>query len=106
MLKRATIATSEGKLAPGRTKLYDVLAKHGYVLIILANCRCFQLKSNLFCCQRQGAKVKANQRVLLLGSGFVSAPLVDYLLREPNRSVTIGMVGILFYKYGKTRARF
>ncbi|TPX69014.1 hypothetical protein SpCBS45565_g02736 [Spizellomyces sp. 'palustris'] len=66
VLKRATIATSEGKLAPARTKLYDVLAKHG-----------------------QGIKVKANQRVLLLGSGFVSAPLVDYLLRAPNRSVTI-----------------
>ncbi|KAJ3014576.1 hypothetical protein HKX48_005081 [Thoreauomyces humboldtii] len=66
VLKRATIATAEGKLAPGRKRLADVLTKHG-----------------------EGAKVSASQRVLLLGSGFVSAPLVDYLLREPHRSVTI-----------------
>ncbi|TPX57572.1 hypothetical protein PhCBS80983_g03736 [Powellomyces hirtus] len=66
VLKRATIATREGTLAPGRKRLEAVLAEHG-----------------------KGAKVNANQRVLLLGSGFVSAPLVDYMLRDSHRSVTI-----------------
>ncbi|KAJ3144448.1 hypothetical protein HDU89_008226 [Geranomyces variabilis] len=66
VLKRATIATHEGKLAPARQRLANALAEHG-----------------------QGAKVSAHQKVLLLGSGFVSAPLVDYMLRESNRSVTI-----------------
>ncbi|KAI9093121.1 Saccharopine dehydrogenase-domain-containing protein [Phlyctochytrium arcticum] len=65
VLKRATIA-ADGKLAPSRKNLAEPLAKHG-----------------------QGIRVTANQRVLLLGSGYVSAPLVDYLTKNPGRSVTV-----------------
>ncbi|KAI8820791.1 Saccharopine dehydrogenase-domain-containing protein [Fimicolochytrium jonesii] len=66
VLKRATIATADGKLAPARSNLQPILNEYG-----------------------KGAKVTASQNVLLLGSGFVAAPLVDYLLRAPHRSVTI-----------------
>ncbi|KAJ3235224.1 hypothetical protein HDU78_005295 [Chytriomyces hyalinus] len=37
----------------------------------------------------QGATVTGHGKVLLLGSGYVSAPLVDYLLRSTHTSVTI-----------------
>ncbi|KAJ1556966.1 hypothetical protein HK405_001246, partial [Cladochytrium tenue] len=36
-----------------------------------------------------GATVRKNRKVLLLGSGFVAAPLVDYLLRTEGNGVTI-----------------
>ena len=44
----------------------------------------------------EGAKVTGGKKILLLGSGFVSAPLVDYLLREKSNSVTIGNESLSF----------
>ena len=35
-------------------------------------------------------QVSTPKKILVLGSGFVAKPLVDYLLRSPNYSVTIG----------------
>ncbi|KAJ3295229.1 hypothetical protein HK104_002890 [Borealophlyctis nickersoniae] len=66
VLDRATITTEKGALADRHQKLYDAISKHG-----------------------QGAKVFKNSRALVLGSGFVAAPLVDYLLRSKHHSVTI-----------------
>ncbi|KAI9017090.1 Saccharopine dehydrogenase-domain-containing protein [Gaertneriomyces semiglobifer] len=66
VLERATIATSSGQLVPARKNLEPLLAKFG-----------------------KSGSVAKKQKVLLLGSGFVAGPLVDYLLRAPYRSVTI-----------------
>lgn len=33
-----------------------------------------------------------SKKILVLGSGMVAKPCVDYLLRDPRNSVTIGMV--------------
>ena len=40
-------------------------------------------------------------KVLLLGSGYVALPLIDYLLRDGNLSVTIGK----FFKVTFTNKR-
>lgn len=61
ILTRATIA-KDGMLAPKHQKLKALINKYA------------------------GSKTK---RILLLGSGFVARPLVDYLLRSPYNSITI-----------------
>ncbi|KAJ3330264.1 hypothetical protein HDU76_006052, partial [Blyttiomyces sp. JEL0837] len=71
VLKGATITTPDGKLAKQHEKLYEVIEEYGTA------------KDN------SGIKVIGSQKVLLLGSGYVAAPLVDYLLRSKNVSVTI-----------------
>ncbi|KAJ3042649.1 hypothetical protein HDV00_006928 [Rhizophlyctis rosea] len=58
-LARATITTPEGKLVERHERLYKSI------------------------------ETSKHQRVLLLGSGYVAAPLVDYLLCLPNCSITI-----------------
>lgn len=32
-----------------------------------------------------------SRKILLLGSGFVAAPFVEYVLRRPENKLTIGM---------------
>lgn len=32
------------------------------------------------------------RKILLLGSGFVAAPFVEYILRRPENQLTIGMI--------------
>ncbi|KAJ3014640.1 UNVERIFIED_CONTAM: hypothetical protein HDU68_000188 [Siphonaria sp. JEL0065] len=66
VLKGATITGADGSLVKRHEKLQDLVEEYG-----------------------QGATVSQNGRVLLLGSGYVSAPLVDYLLRNTHTSVTI-----------------
>jgi len=34
-----------------------------------------------------------DKKVLLLGAGYVSAPVVDLLTRDPHISVTVGIYG-------------
>ncbi|TPX35462.1 hypothetical protein SmJEL517_g02078 [Synchytrium microbalum] len=70
VLKRATITTAEG-LVPRHAKLAESIARYGTPVY------------------GEGAKVMNSRKVLLLGSGFVSAPLVDYLLRESRTAITI-----------------
>lgn len=36
------------------------------------------------------ARKQAEKKVLLLGAGYVSAPVVDYLTRDSKISVTVG----------------
>ena len=48
----------------------------------------------MYCC-RQSHKASValrekDKKVLLLGAGYVSAPVVDYLTRDPHISVTVG----------------
>ena len=45
------------------------------------------------CSERSAMKTairEAQKNVLLLGAGYVSAPVVDYLTRDSNISVTVG----------------
>lgn len=37
---------------------------------------------------------KYYRKILLLGSGFVAAPCVEYLVRKPENKVTIGKLKI------------
>jgi alpha-aminoadipic semialdehyde synthase len=66
IIERATIA-KDGKLAAKFQKLEPIVAKYGATNV----------------------QTKSQKNVLLLGSGFVSKPLVDYLLRDPHTMVTI-----------------
>ncbi|KAJ3074901.1 hypothetical protein HDU98_009870 [Podochytrium sp. JEL0797] len=66
VIKGATITDQEGRLVGGHKGLEGLVREYG-----------------------QGATVHKKGRVLLLGSGYVSAPLVDYLLRNTHTSVTI-----------------
>ncbi|KAJ3128077.1 hypothetical protein HK100_009383, partial [Physocladia obscura] len=66
VVKGATIVNGDGTLAKQHQKLNDTVAEFGH-----------------------GATVSQRGRVLLLGSGYVSAPVVDYLLRSSHTSVTI-----------------
>ncbi|MFT7799666.1 alpha-aminoadipic semialdehyde synthase, mitochondrial isoform X1 [Arapaima gigas] len=54
------------------------------------------LKWFCFCvCFREHAqiiKVSGRKRVLLLGSGYVSGPVIEYLTRDPGTQVTVGSV--------------
>ncbi|KAJ3101305.1 hypothetical protein HDU96_010059 [Phlyctochytrium bullatum] len=70
VLKRATITTNTGKLESGHEKLYPIIEEYGVP-------------------QGSSIKVTARKNVLLLGSGYVSAPLVDYLLRSKDVHVTV-----------------
>ncbi|KAJ3196917.1 hypothetical protein HK101_007282 [Irineochytrium annulatum] len=70
VLARAAITTAEGKLAPAHEKLYPLIEEYGVP-------------------HGSGAKVSGPKKVLLLGSGYVATPLVDYLLRSKNVQVTI-----------------
>jgi alpha-aminoadipic semialdehyde synthase len=63
VLKRATITTSQGLVKK---------FKHLEPLI-----------------EKYGGKGSIRKNILLLGSGFVSAPLVEYLVRNPNYTITI-----------------
>ena len=75
VLKRATIA-EDGKLVGRHEKLYESIKKHA---------------------PDSGAKVEpVTKRVLLLGSGYVAGPLVDYLVRDKNTVVTVGPFFFLF----------
>jgi alpha-aminoadipic semialdehyde synthase len=67
-LKRATIA-SNGKLEQ----------KHAW------------LQSKLPCANPIGPKTKNRKRVVILGSGYVAGPLIDYIARDPLVDITIGM---------------
>ncbi|ORY48201.1 hypothetical protein BCR33DRAFT_757622 [Rhizoclosmatium globosum] len=66
VVKGAMITGNDGKLVERHQKLGELVQEYG-----------------------QGATVTSSSRVLLLGSGYVSAPLVDYLLRSSHTSVTI-----------------
>ncbi|KAJ3203898.1 hypothetical protein HDU82_006220 [Entophlyctis luteolus] len=66
VLKGATIVDRNGSLETRHTNLLPLVAQYG-----------------------RGSTVVQNSRVLLLGSGYVSAPLVDYLLRSSHTTVTI-----------------
>ncbi|RKO88157.1 Saccharopine dehydrogenase-domain-containing protein [Blyttiomyces helicus] len=66
ILNRASITTKDGKLTPQYAKLKGLVAEHG-----------------------QGARVFTKKRTLLLGSGFVAGPLVDYLVNHGDTIVTI-----------------
>lgn len=68
VVSRATISLPTGELAPQHEKLYGQVAKFGDV----------------------GVKVAQRQKVLLLGSGYVAKPLVDYLTRDGKYDITIG----------------
>ncbi|KAI9351101.1 Saccharopine dehydrogenase-domain-containing protein [Zopfochytrium polystomum] len=70
VLKGAAITASDGTLEQKHEKLYSAIEEFGVV-------------------HGSGAKVTSSQKILLLGSGYVSAPLVDYLLRSSSKSVTI-----------------
>ncbi|KAI8847219.1 Saccharopine dehydrogenase-domain-containing protein [Chytridium lagenaria] len=70
VLKKATITTNDGKLEESHTKLYDSIEQFGKPHGI-------------------GIKVTGRKNVLLLGSGYVAAPLVDYLLRSKDNHITI-----------------
>jgi alpha-aminoadipic semialdehyde synthase len=70
VLKRATIA-EEGKLLGKHEKLHESIKKHA----------------------PDSIKVEARtKKVLLLGSGYVAGPLVDYLVRDKNHLVTVGNI--------------
>ncbi|KAI9164371.1 hypothetical protein H9P43_008210 [Blastocladiella emersonii ATCC 22665] len=70
VLARATIA-ADGKLLPRHAWLNEKLPKSTSV-------------------KSAGAPAAAGrQRVVVLGSGFVAGPLVDYLLRRPNVDITL-----------------
>jgi alpha-aminoadipic semialdehyde synthase len=60
-LTAATIA-QKGQLQPAHTKLYQTLSK---------------------------VKIREEKKVLILGSGYVAGPVVDYFAQQPNLSVTI-----------------
>ncbi|KAJ3338033.1 hypothetical protein HDU91_001330 [Kappamyces sp. JEL0680] len=66
VLARATITKPDGTLESKHAALKNAIAKHA-----------------------KRASVTATKKILLLGSGFVAQPLVDYLLRNPFYSVTI-----------------
>nr|KAJ3417907.1 hypothetical protein HK105_000609 [Polyrhizophydium stewartii] len=68
VIERASITTSSGELVPRHKKLEASLAAHG---------------------GQATHKVTGSKKVLLLGSGYVAGPLVDYLLRLPGVHVTI-----------------
>ena len=40
---------------------------------------------------------KNQKRVLVLGAGYVSGPVVDYLTRDKNISVTVGKSHVLCF---------
>jgi alpha-aminoadipic semialdehyde synthase len=39
--------------------------------------------------------VSSNKKVLILGAGYVSEPVVEYLSRDPTISVTLGNLNII-----------
>ena len=49
-------------------------------------CICYVRDSS----QAKQAVVESAKRVLILGAGYVSAPVVDYLTRDPTIGVTVG----------------
>ena len=76
VLERASITTSTGTLvAKHQETLSKALQKHA---------KSFQPEP-----MQRNVKVTGPKRVLLLGSGYVAAPLVDYLLQLPDTHVTI-----------------
>jgi alpha-aminoadipic semialdehyde synthase len=75
VLKGATIAKSDGTLESAHKKLYPIIEKYGKI-----------------------PKSTGSKKVLLLGSGFVAAPLVDYLLGLQSTSVTIGKSFFPFFQ--------
>lgn len=56
-----------------------------------------ELSFYFLCCLNRESKQKSKsvatgrQKVLVLGSGYVSAPVVDYLSRQKDTQVTVGM---------------
>ncbi|KAH6597557.1 hypothetical protein BASA61_003126 [Batrachochytrium salamandrivorans] len=68
VIQRAAITTTKGELVDKYKHLKSSLPMHGH---------------------SGSAKVTGSKKVLLLGSGFVAGPLVDYLLRTPGTHVTI-----------------
>ncbi|KAI8906263.1 Saccharopine dehydrogenase-domain-containing protein [Gorgonomyces haynaldii] len=68
VLERATIC-KQGQLVPRFKKLEPVIEKHSKPV--------------------QPPRVHTQKKILLLGSGFVAKPLVDYLLRHDHNIVTI-----------------
>ncbi|KAJ3217080.1 hypothetical protein HDU67_008549 [Dinochytrium kinnereticum] len=70
VLKRATITTNDGNLEDDHVKLKSCVEQFGVP-------------------HGSGIKVTGRKNVLLLGSGYVAAPLVDYLLRSKDNHVTI-----------------
>jgi alpha-aminoadipic semialdehyde synthase len=73
-LERAKITNAAGELKPKHKHLSQAIDK--------ALSKRFLIGSPSF-------KVTESKKILLLGSGFVARPLVDYLLRNSNYSVTI-----------------
>ncbi|KAF8930031.1 Saccharopine dehydrogenase-domain-containing protein [Dissophora ornata] len=85
VLAGATIAEN-GSLKPAHQDLAQILnetqAKEKLAAIKLALGTSASQKTSF------GSNIKP-KKVLLCGSGFVAGPLVDYLLRDPNVSITI-----------------
>ena len=62
----------------------------------MAVCHMLENVYLLFVCgvireQAQIMKKTGMKRVLLLGSGYVSGPVIEYLTRDPGTQVTVGM---------------
>ncbi|CAI2161774.1 19390_t:CDS:10 [Funneliformis geosporum] len=72
VLAGATIA-KDGELTESHQKLYDLLPKNNYT------------NSS----QTSDSRKARRKKILLLGSGFVSKPFVDYLGKNKNLSLTI-----------------
>jgi alpha-aminoadipic semialdehyde synthase len=75
VLQGAIITTANGKLAKQHTKLYDAIKK-----VV------------------EGHGIQAKKHIAILGSGYVVAPVVDYLLKTQNYYITIGISNILTFK--------
>lgn len=67
-------------------------------------------------CRRSRHKVEGNDQltqVLILGSGLVASPVVEYLARDKSVAVTVGKYSIIIYsvtclilfRYVKPRSR-
>jgi alpha-aminoadipic semialdehyde synthase len=74
VLQGAIITTANGQLAKQHTKLYDAIKK---VL---------------------GSGMQAKKHIAILGSGYVVAPVLDYLLKNPNYHITIGILNIFTFQ--------
>jgi transketolase C-terminal domain/subunit len=45
-----------------------------------------------------GGGMQTKKHIAILGSGYVVAPVLDYLLKNPNYHITIGILNIFTLK--------
>lgn len=98
------IITSEGKLTPKFEYIAELRRQRRYANLI--SWKALKAKVNYYislhsldCTVFSGAsghktgtssKMKGERRILVLGAGYVSGPVIDYFCRLPNTSVTVG----------------